>query len=664
MGVRHESAAIEGVQFHPESIKTDQGAQMISNFLSWKSGTWEQMGGVPKSILQRIIATLPERPTHEVRLVFLIVVLKSKLPQIPMFWKHSVMDMSVVLQQSGMSVVAEVKRASPSKGAIATGTVDAGELASLYASCAGVAAVSVLTEPFFFKGSLDDLQRAREFVEAEAKQSGRKRVALLRKDFVICEAQIVEAREHGADSVLLIAATLSLRKLQTLLHFSRQCELEPLVEVANELELDRAISVGAKLIGVNARDLHSFQVDVERAARLIELGKARSPSTTWVGLSGVSENAHTQRYLRAGATAVVVGEHLMKATSVPSAIAEILGRSAPVKVKVCGLTRDEDVELACKEGADYLGLIFAPASKRVVSVARAVEMAAVARRHSPHPPKIVGVFSKNSDEEIVRFHEAVKFDVIQLCDATSEVRPKDVEVWRVVHISPDAGATTMALNKAREDRLLFDTASAAGGGSGVKFEWSKVLAGREDFVLAGGLTPANVADAARTGAWCVDVCSGCEESPGVKNAALVRRFVRNAKCGECRGLVEILKTLASNAGASADEIANILQMATRGTLTDAQVGGFLTVLAARKDVEQSPAVLRQARSVLLAAGKQEWEEKKNRLPEELISETFCRTRRLLGHCGNWRRRSGHVQCEHSCRCVGERKEKRSDVCLF
>lgn len=216
-----------------------------------------------------------------------------------------------------MAVIAEIKRASPSRGDIAP-DVDAAAMARLYAE-AGASAISVLTEPAWFKGTLDDLRAARDATAA----LGEGRPALLRKDFIIDAYQVAEARACGADTVLLIVAALDDALLAELLAYSRACAMEPLVEVNNAAEMERAVAAGAQVIGVNNRDLHSFTVDLTTTERLA--GKAPR-GVILAALSGIGTRADVERFARAGATAVLVGEALMRATDPGATIAELRGR--------------------------------------------------------------------------------------------------------------------------------------------------------------------------------------------------------------------------------------------------------------------------------------------------------------------------------------------------
>jgi indole-3-glycerol phosphate synthase len=208
------------------------------------------------------------------------------------------------------AVIAEVKRASPSAGSIAPVTDPAAQ-ASAYAG-AGAAVISVLTEPTHFHGSLTDLEAVRVVVD----------VPVLRKDFLVHPAQVIEARANGADAVLLIAASLSQDELVALLALTRDLGMAAFVEAHGDEDLDRVLDTDARLIGVNARDLETLEVDIDRAlARL-----ARVPDDRLAVLeSGISTRADVVAADRAGASAILVGESLMRADDPGRKLRELVG---------------------------------------------------------------------------------------------------------------------------------------------------------------------------------------------------------------------------------------------------------------------------------------------------------------------------------------------------
>jgi len=209
-----------------------------------------------------------------------------------------------IRRSGGIAVMAELKRASPSRGDIAP-HADAADLARRYAA-GGAAVISVLTEPHWFKGTLEDLERAREAVAP----LGPERPALLRKDFIIDPYQVAEARAAGADAVLLIVACLDDASLAELLAVARSYGMEALVEVNSEAEMDRAAAVGARFIGINNRNLHDFRVDLTTTERV---AARRPPGALLAALSGIERREDVERFARAGADAVLVGEALMRA---------------------------------------------------------------------------------------------------------------------------------------------------------------------------------------------------------------------------------------------------------------------------------------------------------------------------------------------------------------
>jgi indole-3-glycerol phosphate synthase len=213
----------------------------------------------------------------------------------------------------GMAVISEVKRRSPSKGDLDP-DLDPRSVAAEY-EAGGATCLSVLTDEAFFGGSRADL------VEARAACS----LPVLRKDFTVSPLDVCDARLMGADAVLLIVAALDDAELAELLALARTLALAPLVEVHDEPELDRALAVGARLVGVNQRDLRTFQVDRERAVRMGE----RMPSgVVAVAESGIRDAADVERLANAGYAAVLVGETLVRSADRMSAVDALLGARA------------------------------------------------------------------------------------------------------------------------------------------------------------------------------------------------------------------------------------------------------------------------------------------------------------------------------------------------
>ncbi len=219
----------------------------------------------------------------------------------------------------GVSIIAELKKASPSRGLIRA-DFDPESLAQELER-AGAAALSVLTDEEFFQGSLENLRLA----------SVNTHLPCLRKDFIVDEFQLLEARAHGADAVLLIVAALSQAELVGLAMQSRDYELDVLCEVHDEEELQRAVNAGCNLIGVNSRDLRTFQVDLETAFRLAEFIPKDAVS---VAESGIHSGADIARLHAAGYQAFLIGESLMKAESPGEALRSLLAEAARTPIPV------------------------------------------------------------------------------------------------------------------------------------------------------------------------------------------------------------------------------------------------------------------------------------------------------------------------------------------
>jgi indole-3-glycerol phosphate synthase len=216
---------------------------------------------------------------------------------------------------ASMALIAEVKKASPSAGVICA-DFDPVRIAREY-EAAGASCLSVLTDEKFFQGSLAYLEQIRQAVS----------LPLLRKDFIIDARQIREAAECGADAVLLIVAILDDRQLSEYISLAHSAGLAALVEVHDEAELNRAVSAGAQVIGVNNRDLRTFKTDLATTERLATRLRAVPHSTVrmLVAESGIRTRADVERLARCGAKAILVGESLMRAASIKSKVADLLG---------------------------------------------------------------------------------------------------------------------------------------------------------------------------------------------------------------------------------------------------------------------------------------------------------------------------------------------------
>ena len=221
-----------------------------------------------------------------------------------------------LLRLGNPGLIAEFKRASPSKGVIA-GDLDPVDVARDYFS-AGAAAASVLTDEPFFQGSLADMQRVSWLARTFEPQR-----AVLRKDFLIDPYQIAEARAHGADVVLFIVALLEGEALREMMDAAKKYGVEALVEIHDEDELTEAVNVGAQVIGINNRDLRTFDVDLATTERLAPQIPAEK---TIVAESGIFAHDHVARLQNAGAHAILVGESLMRSADRQASVRELLGQ--------------------------------------------------------------------------------------------------------------------------------------------------------------------------------------------------------------------------------------------------------------------------------------------------------------------------------------------------
>jgi indole-3-glycerol phosphate synthase / phosphoribosylanthranilate isomerase len=379
------------------------------------------------------------------------------------------------LAGAGFGAIAEVKRRSPSAGDLRP-DADPAQLAAQLAS-AGAAAISVLVDERF-GGTLEDLQAARAATAAP----------LLAKGFFTDEAELSHLKEAGADAALLILRDLDDARSAALLAYARRLGIDALVEAHDGAEVRRALALGAEVVGVNARDLSTFEIDRERQLDLV--AELRSEECVVVAESGIWSRAQAAAAELAGADAILVGSALMRAADPAAKLHELVSRPL---VKVCGLTRQEDVDVAVDAGADMLGFVLAEGSPR-----RAAAVLSV-----PEDRLSVAVFVGEARE--------TGADLVQLYRrAEGRVRGREAELLR----AGESVATVVDLPWEADDPLHLQRAAAAEG---------RVM-------LAGRLDADNVRDAVQAvRPWAVDASSRLEAAPGIKDHGKVRAFVEAAR---------------------------------------------------------------------------------------------------------------------------------------
>ncbi len=407
------------------------------------------------------------------------------------------------------AVIAEIKHRSPSAGEILPGAASRIEtIASAYRR-GGAAALSIVVEQDFFGGDPKWLSRAK----------GASGLPVLMKDFVVDERQIDFAASIGADAILLIVAALDQGELSRLHQRALERGLAVLVEAHDEDEVRKAMDAGARIIGMNARDLRTFRVDLDRMARL---GRTMPASVVKVAESGIGTAADMRRLADSGYGAFLVGEALLRSGDVARGVRHLRGEGT-VEVKVCGVTREEDLAACREHGVDYIGLNFSSLSPRRLSVPDGARLRAAAQGFAG----VVAVFAGNRPEEIADVMRAVRPDVLQLTDPPEGdfAREWPLPIWQVVHVTDP-----FVVPEWPGERLLFDTGGKGRpGGTGEAFDWRHFQTVRptRPFMLAGGLGPENAAEAVRrvrpSG---VDVASGVELAPGIKDREKIGRFVR------------------------------------------------------------------------------------------------------------------------------------------
>lgn len=595
MGVRHKDLVIEGVQFHPESILTAEGRAMLKNFLRMQGGTWKENeqfqnlsnGHVGPSrignnargpTLNEVHRSLPDTKPESILVKIYrhrrqAVETQKQIPSLRPADLQASYNLNLSPAQISfpdrlrvspfsLSLMAEIKRASPSKGVISLDTC-APEQARKYA-VAGASVISVLTEPEWFKGGIEDLRAVRQSLEGMPN-----RPAILRKEFIFDEYQILEARLAGADTVLLIVKMLEEDVLSRLYHYSCSLGMEPLVEVNTLEEMSIATKLGAKVIGVNNRNLTNFEVDLNTTSRLME---KTTNDTIVCALSGISSSKDVAAYKEGGVGAVLVGEALMRAADIKTFTNELLGdpsqpQTVPqghptVLVKICGTRTPEAAKDAIEAGADLIGIILVQNRRRSISNTTALKISHIVHsipkpasknppapsaysssstidafdhslrllRQNHHRALLVGVFQNQPLDYILSQQRLLSIDIIQLHGS----EPVEWASLLPVPVIRRFGPTDPGLGLRGYHFLpLLDSAA---GGTGEKLDEQAIRRALDTdpgvrVILAGGLNAGNVKGILRAlgdRVGVVDVSSGVEEN-GVQDLQKIKAFVKAVK---------------------------------------------------------------------------------------------------------------------------------------
>ncbi|KAF8348370.1 anthranilate synthase [Amanita rubescens] len=619
MGVRHRKYTLEAVQYHPESILSEGGNDLIRNFLSLRGGIWDEnpefrvqdasLPPFPVEALPKDISSKPETTAkipsilekiHSQRLQDVAKARTtpgSTLQDLETLHKLNIAPPLISFASrikettpGRPALFAEIKRASPSKGPISLSTNPASQ--ALTYALAGAHVISVLTEPKWFMGNLQDMLHARQ--------------------------AIANLPNH---TVLLIVSMLPETLLRELYKYCLELNMEPLVEVNNAREMDIALALPAKIIGVNNRNLHDFNVDMNTTSRLSDMAKDKN--VTLCALSGISTADDVKRYTAEGIGAVLIGESLMRSRDVAGYVRELFSipdvpssipywRTKRPLVKVCGIRSESEAVAIAEAGADMLGLILVPDSKRRISLERARDISSAIRslrastEHEPSPPEpalgestpwltmhankltsslirvsrplVVGVFQDASLDQVLDAVAYAQLDMVQLhgSEPTEWAKKIPVPVIRAFHVSREdanvAGRGLRDITRGGEHQhVLLDSVredgSGKSGGSGKVLDLDLVREIVETgevpigdaatpsgpavdgangdgatsprmtyplpVILAGGLKSSNIVDAiARVKPWAVDVSGGVEADNGQsKDLEKVRLFIDAVKGG-------------------------------------------------------------------------------------------------------------------------------------
>ena len=405
--------------------------------------------------------------------------------------------------------ILECKKASPSKGLIRA-EFNLEDIANVYKHYAS--AVSVLTDEKYFQGNFEFLPLVRDIVSQP----------VLCKDFMISEYQVYLARYYQADAILLMLSVVNDETYRVLADLAHSLGMGVLTETSNEEEFERALALGAKIIGVNNRNLHDLTVDLNRVVELTEKYADRIPADVRIISESGIYNHKQIRQLQKVAHGFLIGSSLMDNQDLNNAVRSVIfGEN-----KVCGLTRAQDVKIVYENGALYGGLIFVEHSKRCVSLRQAQELVTTA------PLRFVGVFQNQELDFIAKIASQLQLYAVQLHGAENESfitalrqqLSKNTQIWKAISVNTEAQSAVNFTDDLNVDRYIFDSQTAnQQGGTGKTFDWSLIPENlKHKIILAGGISPNNVEQAIQQNCLGLDLNSGVESSAGVKDQEKVR----------------------------------------------------------------------------------------------------------------------------------------------
>ena len=420
--------------------------------------------------------------------------LKKRLPlvKIKEGLKKSDHDFKKALRgKNNLSLIAEIKRASPSNPEIYKGNLEATDIAKIYEKN-NVAAISVVTDQKYFKGNLEDLQSIRKTAT---------QTPLLMKDFIIDLYQIYLARYFGADAILLIASLFNADALEQFLKITRELGMDALVEVHNEHELKQVLNTSADIIGINNRNLHTFEVDPKTVLRLLP----QIPTDKLViAESGYNEN--NLFLIKGQCNGALIGTSIMQSENIAATIQNF---QSPKKIlKICGVTNEKIAQFCNDQGVAMVGFNFVPSSHRFVSVEQAKKLRPLLTKSV-----VVGVFQNQPVKEINHIAEELQLDYVQLSGDELPDYCHDINqlIIKTIRIDEKLSEKVMIDFDQLVQMYIIDS-SCPGSGESYNYTDIQKLDLKKPFLVAGGITIKNAKQVLKQvpDAIGIDVASGAE----------------------------------------------------------------------------------------------------------------------------------------------------------